>query len=272
MKIRFIGCLLTVLILVGHNAYASHSSDGRALVKKLQSNQDLYTAYNLYAFGNKVHSINYKHGKMIPVGTKIKKIYFKSYYLAESIDYDSARKISVRTASENGMVNRNDSRLTFVTDDDIEYHYIFKYRHHPRKSFAATFSAIIATEDFSQQSKGFNSEVVEAIKKGVVIEGMTRAQVIMAMGYPPEHKTPSIDSPEWLYWMDKTATKKICFNHEALAIECGSDPAKTIALPPAENQGQDINSRFETLAILLKNGLISEEDYKRKKEEILKDL
>ena len=74
MKIRLICCLAIVLILGEYNAYASHSSDGEDLVKKLKSTQELYTAYNLYAFGSKVHSINYKHGTLIPVGTKIKKI------------------------------------------------------------------------------------------------------------------------------------------------------------------------------------------------------
>lgn len=282
MKIRFICCLATVLILGGYNAYASHISDGQDLVKKLESTQDLYTAYNLYAFRDRVHAINYKHGTLIPAGTKIKRIYIKSWYLGKEIYFDF-QKDKVRFAGTYGMTSRNDNALTFVTDhNNKKYRYIFRYRFHTGKSFEGYFNAVLSTKNFSQQTEGFDEEVIAAIRKGVVIEGMTREQVIMSMGYPPEHKTPNIDSAEWLYWMDKEKTKKICFNFEGLAIECGSPADRSLTSstanqkPPTssstDTQPQDINSRFETLRKLFENGLISEEDYNQKKSEILKDL
>ncbi|MCK4838820.1 MAG: SHOCT domain-containing protein [Desulfobulbaceae bacterium] len=283
MKSTFIFCLAAVLILGGHNAYASHRSDGEDLVAKLGSSQEFYTAYNLYAFGRKVHSINYKHGTLIPIGTKIKSIYMQSWYLSKAIYFD-AHKDSIRVGTPGEMSSRNDNFLTFVTDDDNKYSYIFRYRFHPGRSFEGYFNKILSTENFSQQTDGFNEEVIAAIRKGVVIEGMTREQVIMSMGYPPEHRTSRLDSPEWLYWMTKQQTNKICFNFEGITLVCGSDPkakstttfsSTTSSLSktsPVNPQSQDIKSRFDVLNNLLETGMISQEDYNQKKEEILKDL
>jgi hypothetical protein len=29
---------------------------------------------------------------------------------------------------------------------------------------------------------------------------MTKEQVIVSLGYPPAHQTPSLDAPQWKYW------------------------------------------------------------------------
>lgn len=38
------------------------------------------------------------------------------------------------------------------------------------------------------------------IQQGRPVPGMTREGVILAVGYPPEHRTPSLDAPVWTYW------------------------------------------------------------------------
>ena len=40
------------------------------------------------------------------------------------------------------------------------------------------------------------AEIRIDITQGVVVPGMTRDQVLMALGYPPAHETPSLDSPQ----------------------------------------------------------------------------
>ena len=42
-----------------------------------------------------------------------------------------------------------------------------------------------------------------AIKAGKVIPGMTREQVIIAVGYPPTHKTESLDAKVWNHWQSR---------------------------------------------------------------------
>ena len=38
------------------------------------------------------------------------------------------------------------------------------------------------------------------IQQGQVFQGMSKQGVIIAIGYPPEHATPSLDSDQWSYW------------------------------------------------------------------------
>lgn len=48
---------------------------------------------------------------------------------------------------------------------------------------------------------------VEAIQEGRIIEGMTKQATLLARGYPPVHRTPSVERDEWIYW--KTPTDRI---------------------------------------------------------------
>jgi hypothetical protein len=41
---------------------------------------------------------------------------------------------------------------------------------------------------------------------------MTRDQVLMSLGYPPAHRTPSLDSPQWTYWQNRWQSFVVDFN------------------------------------------------------------
>ena len=50
---------------------------------------------------------------------------------------------------------------------------------------------------------GLNPLDMQAMDTGVVVEGMTKQGVIFALGYPPEHATPSPDRDQWIYWKNR---------------------------------------------------------------------
>ena len=64
---------------------------------------------------------------------------------------------------------------------------------------------------------------------------MTREQVILAIGYPPTHRTPSIDASEWLYWYNHWVTYKVQFGPDGKVANVVGRPAPTQDQPiPAQ--------------------------------------
>jgi len=51
----------------------------------------------------------------------------------------------------------------------------------------------------------------KAILAGSVEEGMTKAAVIVAIGYPPKHQTASLESDHWRYWQNRFNTFVVSF-------------------------------------------------------------
>ncbi|MDX2111614.1 MAG: hypothetical protein SFY80_15390 [Verrucomicrobiota bacterium] len=49
----------------------------------------------------------------------------------------------------------------------------------------------------------FEEDMAKQIASGNPKLGMTREQLVMTRGYPPGHKTPSLDSDKWIYWTSK---------------------------------------------------------------------
>jgi outer membrane protein assembly factor BamE (lipoprotein component of BamABCDE complex) len=53
---------------------------------------------------------------------------------------------------------------------------------------------------------------VKQVQKGTVTAGMSRDQVLMALGYPPGDQTPSLDAPAWTYFASPGETLVVYFD------------------------------------------------------------
>jgi hypothetical protein len=51
----------------------------------------------------------------------------------------------------------------------------------------------------------------DGIARGIAQVGMTRAGVLFALGPPPPHATPSLDSPVWRYWRNRHSVFEVRF-------------------------------------------------------------
>lgn len=65
----------------------------------------------------------------------------------------------------------------------------------------------------------------QAIVQAEIVPGMTREQVIMARGYPPRHRTASLDDDEWILYENPHYIDRVSFrNGEVVAVVRGPAP------------------------------------------------
>lgn len=57
----------------------------------------------------------------------------------------------------------------------------------------------------------FSSLEREAIEEGQVVPGMSKDAVLVARGYPPAHRTPTLESDSWRYWQSRFDTIVVNF-------------------------------------------------------------
>jgi len=60
-------------------------------------------------------------------------------------------------------------------------------------------------------------DTLVAIGEGIVEPGMTKADVIMALNYPPANRTPSLDASEWRYWRNRWNEHVIAFDGDRVS-------------------------------------------------------
>ena len=152
----------------------------------------LFTAYNIWKHDSAsyMYCINFKSApEFILVGTPV--------YDAKIAKKGGFRLIQFRIVA---------------TDEKISIR--FRQRWHPGKSIEDYFNMMLTTKTFEQCIEGLNSEEIDAIKKGIIIKGMCKKAVIMSYGYPPEHKTPSLNKSQWRYWMSTVGSRAICFDED----------------------------------------------------------
>lgn len=56
----------------------------------------------------------------------------------------------------------------------------------------------------------------KGIKDGVASTGMTKNGVMMALGYPATHRTPSLESNTWVYWSNRFKTIAVTFDDKGV--------------------------------------------------------
>jgi len=86
-------------------------------------------------------------------------------------------------------------------------------RNIPLPAFAQRY---VVTEDPKQKMAAFPPAVRNAILAVKVMPGMTREQVLMAIGYPVASENPSLDAPVWRYWRDSWSEFQVQFDEKGL--------------------------------------------------------
>ena len=140
----------------------------------------LYTCCNIHHESSEFSDANYYVGGMVPLGSPVQ---------VQSVD-----RGAVTILADGQQVSL---RQRYGTAQETAQQYIDK---------------ILVSEDPKVKLSSYSPSAQQAIKDGRVEAGMTRDQVIMAIGYPPTHRTASLSANEWTYWYNTWVTYRVQFD------------------------------------------------------------
>jgi hypothetical protein len=82
-------------------------------------------------------------------------------------------------------------------------YYILPYRH-VRETLPALQHRYFADQNPLQTDvyQRFTQVEKDAIRDGKIVKGMSKEAVLMDYGYPPSHRTVSLELNAWTYWID----------------------------------------------------------------------
>ena len=79
----------------------------------------------------------------------------------------------------------------------------------PLETFAGRY---VVTEDPRVKLATYPPKIRETIQAGRVRTGMTREQVLMALGYPIASENPQLEATTWRYWQSSFAEYQVVFD------------------------------------------------------------
>lgn len=147
--------------------------DGESAAPMLPAGE-LYTLVNLHVDpkGSRIFTTNYQSPILLPLCTRVEVI------------EESEKAVRFR-AGEQG----------------VEYTYL--RTKHLRASFADHLAKVFGHECVSSRVAAMNQTDRDGIAAGRAAPGMSKEAVILAMGYPPDHANPNLESDLWTFWRNK---------------------------------------------------------------------
>jgi hypothetical protein len=140
-----------------------------------------YTCCNIRYEKNEITDVNYLQGGIIPFGTRVQIIEVQK----------NAVKFLPEGHPEMTLVYRH-GRKVYPFEQYLD-------------RILLTDKPKLASGTTTVKGKKVRTEprFAKQIEQGLVEPGMTKAEVLMAIGYPPAHRTPSIEQPIWTYWRNR---------------------------------------------------------------------
>lgn len=237
---KLASCILIIVFLCFSYSFAQDSS-----VQKEGADQEpiYYTAYNIWKWPSyHMKCINYKGSrKMIPAGTQVIE---PKIVKSEDSFGDYVKVIRFKTVNNNKI-----------------FKIFFTKKYHPGKTIHDYLDYMFTTKNLEELTAGLSDNEISAIKSGAILDGMSKEAVLICYGPPPEHATHSLDSRIWTYWKNKKNIEKIAFNSNN---RTGSENIQKTEMK--------LEEKILLLKELLDKGLITQEEYNKKKADLLESF
>jgi serine/threonine protein kinase len=151
-----------------------------------------YTCCNLHFSGDWVSDLNYSSDTRIPAGSPIKILDYGRWRLITEVEGKKIR-IGLDYGRRQETLAQFARKLT--VDKDLRFR-------------VASFPAIVQ----------------DAIRAGKVLPGMSKEQVLMAVGFPARHETLSVDAPAWKLWHTSRIPYTLHFDDRGRVKDIEVDP------------------------------------------------
>lgn len=157
-----------------------------------QEKYDGFMCCNMRSDGSWISDSNYaENGKrVIPVGTPV------------SVTGHGRHRVNVRIDGARQSIGNDYSRDIALGD------------------FARRY---VVTEDPAPKIATYPAKIQDAIKRAKITPGMTREQVLMALGYPISSENPDLSADLWRYWMSSFAEFQVQFDAGGQVREITTD-------------------------------------------------
>lgn len=152
----------------------------------LETNSPVYTLVNLHPDMNnlRMYTVNYQQGGLI--------------HRCSPVKLDSFDK----------------KKLIFKDLADDRIYTLIKHGSSP--DFPGYLNKYFGTTCDTDKVDTLSNLDKKGIASGKAFVGMSKDGVILAIGYPPEHKTPSLKGDSWLYWSSRWDRFIIFFDKNGL--------------------------------------------------------
>jgi hypothetical protein len=152
-----------------------------------------YLCCNMRTDGSWISDINYdESGKtVIPVGTPVQVVGY------------GRQRVRIEIAGKKQAIGNDYSR-------DLKL-----------DAFARRY---VVSDNPADKLAHYPKQIQEAIASMRLAKGMSREQVLMAVGYPVSSENPNLDAKVWHYWLSSFAEFRVMFDDQGMVTDIDGDP------------------------------------------------
>ncbi len=134
--------------------------------------QTRFTCCNIHYEKPEITDVNFQQGTLIPLGTRVQIL----------------------------EVGRN--RIRFQPEGHPPITLARKYGRR-QLTLDQFVEQVLVADNPRARLRKLTPKIQKLIEQGTVEPGMRRDDVLMALGYPPAHRTPSLQQLDWHYWENR---------------------------------------------------------------------
>jgi len=183
-----------LVVLAAALPFVSGCPVGGTKVASPLNGQYRYTCCNIRYEKPEITDVNYQTGAIIPYGTRVQIIEVEK----NAVRFQPAGHPEITLVYRHG-------RKIYPFEQYLDRIFLAD----PPKGPAAVAAA---SSKKKGQAPAPASKFARQIEQGQVEPGMSKKDVLLALGYPPAHRTASLESPIWTYWRNRWETYMVYFD------------------------------------------------------------